>query len=169
MCRPSSLCASPVKRLLAVFLLLAVAGPLSGCSYAFVHGPGAPGEVKLDERGRALPPSETCTTSNALPIVDTVLGVPAVGAGLLAFLIAGSGECNGGWCGVNTEEVAAAGVALAAVGALFLASAVSGYGRTADCRGLDNAQKAPPQRSERYLLDVRGIAAARSTTTESAR
>ena len=141
----------------------------SGCSYAFVRGPGAPGEVKLDQRGRVLPPSETCTTSNALPIVDTVLGVPAVGAGLLAFLIAGAGICNDGFCGVSTGGVTAAGVALAGVGALFLASAVSGYGRTADCRDLDHPQEAPPQRSERYLLDVRGIAAARSTTTGSVR
>ena len=136
----------------------------SGCSYAFIRGPAAPGEIVRDERGRVLPPSETCTASNALPIVDTVLGVPAVGAGLLAFLIAGAGICNDGMCGVSTGGIAAAGVALAGVGALFLASAVSGYGRTADCRELDAAQNAPAQRSERYLLDVRGIAAARSAS-----
>jgi len=97
-------------------LLLATGG--GACSYAFVDGP--------PERHRQLP-YFTCTTSKAWPVVDTVLGaaeaVEAVGTGIVA-----SRESNAG-AGAIVGPVVVGGVA-----ALFIASAVSGYSKTSECR-----------------------------------
>jgi hypothetical protein len=97
-------------------LLLATGG--GACSYAFVDGP--------PERHRQLP-YFACTTSKAWPVVDTVLGaaeaLEAVGAGIVA-----SRESKAG-AGAIVAPIVVGGVA-----ALFIASAVSGYSKTSECR-----------------------------------
>jgi hypothetical protein len=141
----------------ALALVLVIA--TSDCSYAFVHGP--PPEAEVPPVGEH--PSPSCTTSNAAPVVDTVLSIPLVALGLVGVAGAiGTKSCSSG-CYVNVEsgELAAIGVVGLALGALTISSAVTGYGRTADCRRLQEAVPGPPHPSERYLLDVDGIAQAR--------
>ena len=147
---------------IAVVLVLSLPPGVTGCSYGFVQGPGLPGEVTRDERGRARPSSEVCTTSNAVPIVDTVLGVPLVGLGVLAFVIAASGYCNGGFCALDSGGAFAIGAVASGLGAAFLASAITGYRRTDDCRQAQAALSGGPHPSARYLLGVEGIAEARA-------
>ena len=56
----------------------------------------------------------------------------------------------------------AVGAAATGIGVLLLSSAVTGFGRTADCRRAQAALPDPPHPSARYLLDVSGIAEARA-------
>ena len=131
----------------------------SACSYAFVRGPPSPTDG-LPGTERPGPASlADCTTSNAAPIVDTILVLPLIGVGGVATLAAIDGTAG---------EWAPIAVGAFALGALAVASAATGYGRTAECRRLKEALPDSPHASQRYLLDVRGIAAARSTSTESA-
>src|SRR5262249_58067423 len=70
-----------------------------GCSYALVHGPPAP--VEVASTADEPPPQATtsCTTSNAAPIVDTILAVPLLGAGVLTIVAgAAQGSCGGQFC-----------------------------------------------------------------------
>jgi hypothetical protein len=148
-------------------LVLSILASSPGCSWAFVHGPpgppeGAPGDQRVPASAAG------CTTSNAAPIVDTVLAVPLVALGGLA--VAGAIEEGKGSTGTSTfkfdfgstgEWLAIAAGAFA-LGGLAIASAATGYGRTADCRRLQEAQAGPPHPGERYLLDVNAIAQARA-------
>jgi len=135
------------------------------CSYAFVHGPPV-SPATLDDRERVEKSVPDCTSSNAVPILDTVLGVPLMGAGIV-LVVAGatSKDCPTSSNTCFLEGLPAAGigigVAATALGALLLSSAVTGYGRTADCR---RAQQSPSTGSPtgRYLLDVPAIAGARA-------
>jgi len=151
--------ATDFRTWIATALALVMLAGAPGCSYAFVRGPSAAGEVTRDERGVVRP---ACTTSNALPVVDTVLGVPLVGVGVMGFLIGASGYCNGGWCALTTGTSLAIGVLASGLGTTFLASAVTGYGRTADCREVQEALPGGSLPNARYLLDVEGIAEARA-------
>jgi hypothetical protein len=140
---------------LALVLVMAT----SDCSYAFVHGP--PPQAELSSAGEH--PSPSCTTSNAAPVVDTVLSVPLVALGGLGVVGAvGTKSCSSGcYVNVGSGELAVIGIVGLALGALTISSAVTGYGRTADCRRLQEALPGSPHPSERYLLDVNGIAEAR--------
>jgi hypothetical protein len=141
----------------------------TACSYAFVRGPPAP-TVGLPGTERPSPASPAdCTTSNAAPVIDTILAVPLIAVGGLAIAGAASAgpHCGPPQCvdsmqfGTTGEWTAVAAGALA-LGTLAVASAATGYGRTADCRRLKEAPLGPPQQSQRYLLDVSGISAARA-------
>lgn len=163
-------------RLQQLVLLLPVLFSDVACSYAFVHGPRAPNLSSENARGvqQATP---RCTSSNAAPIVDTVLGSALVGFGAtIAIAAAASHSPNASpstgfllsspSSSSNDSSWEAAGIAVTAgvvaVGTLFLASAVTGYGRTADCRRTREAAPAGPVPAARYLLDVQGIAQARA-------
>jgi hypothetical protein len=150
----------------SLLLCLLLVGP--GCSYAFVHGPSARYETPSGpEQG------VSCTTSNAAPAVDTVLAIPFIlagGAGIVGAVEMGQG-CTGK-CSYNIDfgssgEWLAVGIAALAIGTLYVSSAVTGYGRTADCRRLQETLPGPPRRSERHLLDVQGIAEARARSDAS--
>jgi hypothetical protein len=96
-------------------VLLSVSG--SGCSFVFVDGPPT--------MHKQLPYFE-CTSSNALPTVDLVLGA-VIGIGAGAELAASSGSTYSS--GNNTGAAVAIGEA-----ALFAASAIYGYQKTSSCR-----------------------------------
>ena len=149
---------------LEVVLELSLLWSASGCSYAFVHGPSmpsgvAPSDPQEDQRART-----GCTTSNALPILDTVVAVPLIGAGVLAIVAGASqGSCSGEFCvHLSSGEAIAIGAVVIGVGALALSSAVTGYGRTADCRRSEEALPGDPHPNARHLLDLNGISEARA-------
>ena len=138
----------------------------SGCSYAFVHGPVGPDMAVHPQGQRRLSQAATCTTSNALPIVDTVMGVLLVGAGgtlLVAAAAENKGSCSSAtnsFCALGSEMQTGEiwiGLGAVALGTVYLASAVTGYGRTADCRRLEESVPSGPQASARYLLDLNAI------------
>ena len=150
----------------------------SGCSYAFVHGPRGPVPTSENpgELQRAAP---NCTSSNAAPVVDTVLGSSLIGLGGAAVIAASTSHSSSSTTNTsfllsspyasssfNNSSFEAAGVAatvgVIGLGTLFLASAVTGYGRTADCRRLEETRPGGPHPSARHLLDLNGIVAARS-------
>src|SRR5262244_4022728 len=123
MCRTSSLCSSPGKRFLAVFLVLAVASLLSGCSFWAVRGPGS----QIGGRD--------CTTSLVAPVVDGVFAAGAVAGGVSA---AGTPPCNSNvpfGCILNLPPAMheAAGVL---IGLAVLEAAAATYGgiQVAACR-----------------------------------
>ena len=146
-----------VRRLL---LLLPVLCLEAACSYAFVRGPAAP-PATLNDPSKAETSALDCTASNAAPIADTVIAVPALGVGVLA-IVAGAGENCGSTCYVSSAgTVVAVGLALTGLGALALSSAITGYGRTADCRRAQESLQLGPRPAQRYLLDVPAIAHAR--------
>jgi hypothetical protein len=109
--------ASPRKRGSVLLVTLCVASGLAGggCSFIFVDGP--PTQHKKM-------PYFDCTSSNVLPVIDTVLaGVYGIGA---AGEIASSAQSN---TSSSTEPLIALGVAT-----VFAASAVTGYSKTSSCR-----------------------------------
>jgi len=145
--------------LLALLVLWA-----TGCSYAFVHGPpapidSAPASAQEDSKGRV-----TCTTSNDVPILDTVLGVTLVGVGGAGVVVAvASSHCSGPCDAPNAwGDVLIPSAVMVAVGAVALASAITGYGRTADCRRTVETLPSGPRQGARHLLDLDAIAAARA-------
>jgi hypothetical protein len=106
--------------------LSVVASP--GCSLIFTRGPQP--EVH---------PAPECTASVAAPVVDTVLATASVT--LLGLGVgAASTSCTGGsgpypdFCGSVQQGGWGAVVVGAAMGALFITSAVVGYQRTSACR-----------------------------------
>ena len=102
------------------------------------------------------------TSSNAGPIVDTVIAVPVLGAGVLA-IVAGAGEKCGSSCyGPSSGAAVAIGAVLTGLGALALSSAITGYGRTADCRRAREALPEGPTPTSRYVLDVQALADVRA-------
>jgi hypothetical protein len=143
----------------SVLLASSLLASSTGCSYAFVHGPSAQLETAPDRQ------SPECTTSNAAPIVDTVLAS--------TLLLLGTTVVVGG-IGIatssdpyfkNTEgPVVLVGAGLLGLGALSVASAATGYGRTADCRRMQETLPGRPHPSARYLLDVGALAQARAGT-----
>jgi len=153
-------------RVTGLALLLPVLLSDLACSYAFVHGPPV-SPATLDDRERVEKSAPDCTSSNAVPILDTVVGVPLMGAGIL-LVIAGatSKDCptSSNTCFLQGLPAAGIGIGAAAtaLGALLLSSAVTGYGRTADCRRAREAPPAGPMPARRYLLDVPAIAGARA-------
>jgi hypothetical protein len=162
---------------IAIVLEVSLLSWASGCSYAFVRGPPAVVEPPIPAAGQT--PTEaraaSCTSSNAAPVLDVIGAVPFAALGVLAIWgLVDSENCNasgsfGGACFKGPATYVGVAAAAFVIAATYIASAATGFGRTADCRQWQEALPPPPDRSERYLLDVRGIAAARSTTTRSAR
>lgn len=137
------------KRVLLASSLLASS---TGCSYAFVRGPPA----------LATAPVETapeCTTSNAAPVLDTVMASTLILLGS-AVVVGGisTGSCSGD-CYFKSSEGAIIGVGagILALGGVYVASASTGYGRVTDCQRLQQAP-APPHPAARYLLDLDALA-----------
>ena len=85
-----------------------------GCSFAFVDGPPA--------KHAHLPYFE-CSSSNAWPVIDTVIAA-SLGAGAAAAIADGGSSSNG-----TTDAVIAGAEA-----ALFAVSALAGYQKVAACR-----------------------------------
>jgi hypothetical protein len=144
-----------------VLLASCLLASTTGCSYAFVRGPPAHVDSEAGAEQQAVP---ECTTSNAAPILDTVLASTLILLGS-ATVVGGisTGSCSGA-CYFNHSEGAfvAVGAGLLALGGLSIAAATTGYGRTADCRRLQETLPGPPHPSARYLLDVGAIAHARA-------
>ena len=137
-----------------VLLASSLLAASTGCSYAFVHGPTAQ---------LASAPVETapeCTTSNAAPILDTILGSTLILLGS-AVVVGGisTSSCSADCYFKNSSgALVAAGAGVVALGGLSIASAATGYGRTADCRRLQEALPGTPHPTARYLLDVDALA-----------
>jgi hypothetical protein len=129
----------------------------TGCSYAFVHGPPAQLEPVPDTM------AVDCTTSNAAPIVDTVLGSALILLGT-AVVVGGIGVATSSDPYFKSTEgpVVLVGAGVLGLGALSVASAATGYGRTADCRRMKETLPRPPPPSARFLLDVGALAHARA-------
>ena len=159
----------PLASSLAVVPLLLVLAGGSGCSYIFVHGPPPRTEVATPGERWSRSSTVECTTSNAVPIVDTLLGAPLIGLGALVFVGSAAAESKPstfGSIGPTQGEAMAIGAAAVAVGSLVLASAVSGYGRTADCRQALESSPLSERPHPRHLLEVSGIGAARSRDSD---
>jgi hypothetical protein len=106
---------------LALLLCAGVAmGTSSGCSFLFVDGP--------PDNARKMR-SFSCTTSNALPTTDVVLGSLMV---IDAIGIAADPTYSSSGSGSGTNYGPAIGAA--AVAAAFATSAAVGYKRTSECR-----------------------------------
>jgi hypothetical protein len=136
------------------------AGP--GCSYALVNGPRTT-SIHGSERADAEWIAQTCTSSNAAPIVDTVLGtvLGALGGSAVVAGVSGAAEShhNSGSfssSGFNFDftpspgALIGIGAAVTAIGGVLLGSAVTGFGRTADCRqAIERSipRKLPPVRA----------------------
>ncbi len=165
-CRTSS---SRMARAVCVLgaMLLTVASP--GCSFIITRGPEpTPSAQRAPELSRT--PSPECTSSVAAPLVDTVLATASAAVLVAGVVGATSSEppCQPGewFCGIGRGAGQAAGwgaiVVGAITGAVFTASAVTGYGRTADCRRAETALPTGHRPMGRHLLDVEGIAEARA-------
>lgn len=129
-------------------MALVVTAP--GCSFIFTRGPGPtpPPEEQLEVS--AKPPAD-CTTSNTAPALDTAM------VALSSLLIVGgavgmaqsSGSCGSdSWgCGVGQGMANVGGMGLIAVGtvlgAVYTASAITGFNRTAACRAARQPVEAP--------------------------
>ena len=131
-----------VQRILAVALAIGLLGTNSGCSYVFTRGPTARVDTLAAPEPSASPP---CSTSNAPPAIDLVLGSASFGVGMLGLAEAAMPSSSSGssLSGIN-KSAAVPGAILALVGTVFLASAVTGLGRTAACRRLDHPSGTEP-------------------------
>ncbi len=137
----------------SVALLLVVSGLSgSGCSFIFTRGPQP--EVE---------PPPPCTTSNAAPTADAIiggLGVVALVAGVAVGASYAGESCSGFGCigtGVGTGAGFGAAILGGVAAAVFIPSAVVGYNRTAACRAsLEPMSREPasPARPESSLLLV---------------
>lgn len=143
--RTADACASRSASLACACLLAAV---LSGCSWIGVRGPAsASGAAARD-----------CTSSSALPAVDTGVAVLG-GAGILtaAILAASVSGCRGEFCGFGANIGAVvSGIAGAVLAAFYAPSAYYGWKEVGACRralglvkeGLPPARVDPWVRSE---------------------
>lgn len=131
-----------VQRILAVALAIGLLGTNSGCSYVFTRGPTARVDTLAAPEPSASPP---CSTSNAPPAIDLVLGSASFGVGMLGLAEAAMPSSSSGssLSGIN-KSAAVPGAILALVGTVFLASAVTGLGRTAECRRLEHPSGTEP-------------------------
>jgi hypothetical protein len=125
------------------FLVMVMATWLTGCSFAFVHGP--------PPRHREMP-AFRCTASPALPIVDTVIGGGQV---LSALVYAAISEqaWNDAYNGNPPFDRSVAVAVNAVTAALFFGSAIYGYSTTSDCRVARNqaaARLGPPPAAAPY-------------------
>jgi hypothetical protein len=135
-CRPVS--RKPCRTLLLALLVLH-SGATAGCSFIQTKGPQP-----------NVQPPPPCTTDNTWPNVDTGIAVVSVAAlvgGAILVAQRPPASCSGQiFCGLE-QGLTGVGLALGGLvgSAVFIPSAVTGYGRTADCRAwlAANPQFAP--------------------------
>jgi hypothetical protein len=96
-------------------LLLPVLFSDVACSYAFVRGPPAL-PARLDDPPMAERSAPDCTSSNAGPILDTVVAVPLLGLGVLTMVVGAGEKCGSDCLGPNSGEALALGAALTGLG-----------------------------------------------------
>jgi hypothetical protein len=108
--------------LLMALCVAALATTGSGCSFLFVDGP--PANAKRMQ-------TFSCTTGNAWPTTDVVIGAITLLDGLGA--LAGGSATSTTSGGSTTANYAFPAAAVAGA-ALFAVSAASGYGKTSACR-----------------------------------
>jgi hypothetical protein len=129
---PTRECRKPVsdryQRIVAVALALLLAIPSGGCSWI--------GITKPPSRPIDATPPVQCTTGVAAPVGDTIIGVLTVATGVALVAIAGSTSNK------DSAGAIAAGVGAIALGATAGVSAGFGYTWTAECRELEEFQKA---------------------------
>jgi hypothetical protein len=128
--------------------LLVIVTP--GCSFVFTRGPqpSLPGPPSTEP---SKPVAAECTSSVAAPVTDTVLSTLSVAilVGGVAALATPEPPCTSfcfrgfnqgvGWTGIIVGGITSA---------IFIASAVTGYQRTADCRAsLEAGARLPPPRA----------------------
>lgn len=108
----------------------ALATFMSGCSFVSVQRPRSPAEI-ADPR---LP--DTCTTTPASAIADSVLGGAGVAVGYVATVVGLMGDmgCSRTATSGCSSGNAAPGLAILGAGAAFVGSAIYGYVSTAQCR-----------------------------------
>ena len=134
---------------LAEVMLLVVG--TEGCSFAFTRGP-QPGLPAGPGPETSRPQTPECTSSVAAPVVDTVLSTVSVAVFVtgIAALATPEPSCSQGSFGVClqgfNQSVGWTGIIAGGLtSALFIASAVTGYGRTAACRAAKEASaRLPP-------------------------
>jgi hypothetical protein len=109
----------PCRRLLGPLAIAALSTAFGGCSFAFVNGPPA---------NHRTSPFFTCTSSNGVPMLDTV-------AATLVLLDAVTFATESGSDG-NTTTGSRTGnaIVLGAGAALLAASAAYGHKKTSECR-----------------------------------
>ena len=133
-----------------VLLATSLLASSTGCSFA-LHGTGGRFDIGPGVERHATP---GCSGSDAVPVVDTVVGstLIVVGTGLI---VGGTqaNKTNAGW-------LVAGGAGIIALGGLYLVSAATGYDRTAYCRESMHARASPRHPSPRYLLDRGALAQA---------
>jgi hypothetical protein len=117
----------------------------SGCSWIFIQKP-PPGPVE------PVPPVE-CTSSNELPVVDSIVGWPLVAAGTVGALY---GFLPTAFAGDAPWPIFWGGLAAAVAGSIVAGSGLSGFKTTMACRDLQ----------ERQLECVSGVEAACLTLKE---
>jgi hypothetical protein len=126
--------------------LLVAASP--GCSFIFTRGPDATSYAQRSpEPDRVSAPA--CTSSVAAPVVDTALAtlsLALVGAGIFAASAFSGFDDSSQAVGVYFI------IGGAATGAVFTASAVAGYQRTAACRATLESKALLPQPRASLLL-----------------
>jgi hypothetical protein len=147
-----------------ILLASSLFGSSTGCSYALVQGPPSP--VERGERSNPEATPGSCTSSDALPTLDTIASVPFIGIGALGLVALFETEScpSGQVCLKSPGAYAAIAAGGFALGGLLIASAATGYGRTSDCRRWQQTLPGPPHPSARYLLDLGALAHARSGT-----
>lgn len=105
--------------------VVALALTVPSCSFVLVKAP------------KPSDPSHRCSTSNAAPVADLGITLGSVGLGLLVYY-APESKCNGtlGECIGRGLGKAFAPIGAALGAAAYLASAIYGFIRTSQCRGL---------------------------------
>jgi hypothetical protein len=142
-------------------MLLVATSP--GCSFIFTRGPEpAVAQVHSAELLRSTSPD--CTSSVAAPVVDTVLAtlsLALIGAGVIVVA-----NCKGSGSPAQTGGVIAIAGG-AATGAVFTASAVAGYRRTAACRAA--VESSPPLPQPRASLPFSALVESCNSTGDAPR
>jgi hypothetical protein len=106
-------------------LLIFVAVLVPGCSFVLVKGEPSP---PIDPTT-----SIDCTTSQAAPVADVILGVLSAGGGVLALATAPQSPCRDYSC-LGGDALKRLGIAGVVVGGAYLASAVYGFTQTNGCK-----------------------------------
>jgi hypothetical protein len=119
------------SRLVAVAAAVVLSGLVPGCSFMFVKPPPPP-----EERS----PIVRCTSSNALPVVDLLVGMLQI---MRTMIAVSATDADYTKSAIPREGDIAIGVGLSAV---FLSSAVVGMRETGKCREILGDSRAPDRR-----------------------
>ncbi len=109
---------------------------VTGCSFV-IRGP-PPRPIRSDAPIR-------CNTSRVAPVLDTLMAFPLIAGGVGVFAAATTCRPNPqrffDLCPTNKAAAAAASLSAAAVGGLFLWSAIRGFDKTGECREVVESQR----------------------------